>query len=165
MRRFWLFAFLVVLLAGCATPEPRFDAADVRAGITPADATEGDAVFEGERVLWGGRVIDVSNEAEHTVLEVLGYPLDGDQRPDTDASAGHRFLVREEGFLDPEDYAAGRLVSVVGTLGDNESGRIGDAERSWPVVRAEDIQLWSERPSYRDRGPGVNFGVGVIFGN
>lgn len=158
---------LGLLLAGCAATPPRFETAQVRTGITPQSVIEGDTVFQGESVLWGGRIIETRNEAEHTVLEVLAYPLGEDQRPDTDRDAGIRFLVEQEGFLDPADFEAGRLITVKGTVGGTRGGRIGEAEKTWPVVQAQDVELWTERDrwSRRDPSPRINFGFGIILGN
>ncbi len=161
----WL--VLALLLAGCAATAPRFETAQVRTGLTPQSVIEGDAVFQGESVLWGGRIVETRNEADRTVLEVLAYPLDSDQRPDTDRDAGARFLVEREGFLDPADYEAGRLVTVQGMVQGTRGGRIGDADKTWPVVEARDIELWQDEDR-RSRGygsPRVNFGFGIILGN
>lgn len=157
--------FAALALAACASTPP-LDSAGVREGLTPETVADGGAVFEGERVIWGGRIIETRNEAESSVLEVLGYPLDRGQRPDTDAEARARFLVVRDGFLDPADYAAGRLVTAVGTLGPNRRGSVGEAERVWPVLEAERVELWRESPASArtPAGPRFNFGFGVILG-
>jgi outer membrane lipoprotein len=158
---------LALLLAGCAGSPPRFETAQVRDGLTPQSVIEGEQVFQGETVLWGGRIIETHNEAQRTVLEVLSYPLDGDQRPNTDRNAGARFLASYDGFLDPADYEAGRLVTVKGTVSGTRSGQVGEVELAWPLVDARDIELWPERErGYGDPGsPRVNFGFGIILGN
>ncbi|PWG60971.1 Slp family lipoprotein [Sediminicurvatus halobius] len=161
VTRALLAVLAAIALVGCATPP--LDASNADRDLQPRDAVLGDGA-EGRRVLWGGTVVGVTNEAEETLLEVLGYPLARDQRPDTDRSATGRFLIVEEGFLDPADYAPGREVSVVGPVTGTRDGRVGEHAYTYPVVAAEQLELWPRR---RDTPtpPRVRFGVGVIFSN
>lgn len=152
----------LALLAGCAAG-PRFDTAGIDTGTTPRRAVAEAERLAGQRVLWGGMVIETTNLAERTRLEVLGYPLDASQRPDTDAEPLGRFLVTRSGYLESVDYRTGRLVTVVGPVTGVRDGRVGEAPYRYPVVGAERIHLWPAR-----YGPGatrVHFGVGVIFSN
>lgn len=160
-----LLPLLGLLLGACASAPP-IDAGGAREGLSAETVAEAGPVFDGERVLWGGRIVEVRNEAEDTVIEILDYPLDSGQRPDTDATAGARFLVVQPGFLDPVDYAAGRLLTALGTLTPSRTARAGDAERVLPVVEAEALELWPPPRAdaeWRSR-PRVNFGFGIIIG-
>jgi outer membrane lipoprotein len=134
--------------------------------LTPQTAAEGDEVFRGERVLWGGTVVSVTNMEKRTQLEILAFPLGRGQRPDTDAQARGRFLAVADDFLDPADYAAGREVTVTGSLKPVKQGRIGELDYTYPVVSVTDIQLWPRRDaSGRSGDSGVRFGFGVIIHN
>lgn len=161
MTRALVVTLLALLLAACAAGP--LDAGDARSDLRPREAAlAGDA--EGQRVLWGGTVVAVTNEAERTLIEVLGYPLGRDQRPDTGRGAVGRFLIREEGFLDPADYAPGREISVVGPIAGTRDGRVGEHAYTYPVVAARQLELWPRR-SDRPGPPRVRFGIGVIFSN
>lgn len=161
-----LLAVLVLpLLAVACAGQPPFEVDDVRSGLTPTRVAEGSEVFQGERVLWGGTIVDVRNESERTVIEVLSYPLDDDQRPDTTEAASGRFLAVKNGFLDPADYAAGRRITVKGNLGAAQEGRVGEAAYTYPVVMVDELQLWTEVETRSSREPRVNFGIGIIFSN
>lgn len=150
-----------LLLAACASGP--LDAENAETDVLPREAALAGGA-EGRRVLWGGTVVGVTNEAEETLIEVLGYPLGRDQRPDTDRGATGRFLIREAGFLDPADYAPGREVSVVGTLAGTRAGRVGEHAYTYPVVSASQLELWPRRSSVPSP-PRVRFGLGVIFSN
>ncbi|MFA9462021.1 Slp family lipoprotein [Thiohalorhabdus methylotrophus] len=156
-----LLVLWVLALGACATP--RFPTEQIALDVTPGQAKADMSRLEGTRVLWGGTIVNATNKEDSTRLEILAYPLDGDQRPDLEEPPQGRFLALEEGYLETASYAPGREVTVSGRLTGLREGMIGEAAYSYPVVEVVDIQLWKE-----DRGsaPGSNFrfGIGVIFG-
>lgn len=152
-----LTALLTLVLAGCAaTPleAPR-----------PAEPVEPRAVTA-ERLpqteqMWGGIITEVGHGPDTTVLEVLAYPLRG-QEPRSAAASQGRFRVVVEGFLDPVDYRPGRRVTATGPVTAVEAGRIGEAEYRFPVLEARQVHLWPvDTPSAPGR---VNFGIGIGIG-
>lgn len=115
------------------------------------------------RILWGGVIIAVTNLQNTTQLEVLGYPLDSEQRPNTDKSPAGRFLAINPGYLETIDYAQGRLVTVTGSLSELKEGRIGESIYNYPVVNVERIYLWPKTNNTTTPEPQLRFGIGVIF--
>ena len=95
-------------------------------------------------------------------MEVLAYPLDANERPQTGSDAQGRFILEQAGFLDPASYAEGRLVTVVGTLSGTRAGRVGESGYDFPVVSARQVHLWPTDGGTGGRG--INFGIGVGFG-
>ena len=150
---------LAFLLAACATappfPDDLLDA--VNRTLTPEQAAR-DRVRD-TRVLWGGVVVSSSNREDVTDLVVLAYPLNRSQRPDQDKPPLGRFIARYSGYLETVVYAAGREVTVLGGLQGVEEGRIGGAAYRYPVLKADDIYLWSEQDDSK-----VRFGIGVGIG-
>ncbi len=111
----------------------------------------------GEIVLLGGRVLGTSANSLFSEIGVLHMPLDWNERPvDSDSSAG-RFLIRSEGFLDPEIYKKGELVSVVGQLSGSEERLVGSYDYRYPIIRAIEIRRWPRWDAYF---PAVHFGFG-----
>jgi outer membrane lipoprotein len=161
MPRYLLAAVVLMLVGGCATT-PRFDTNQTALSVTPDQALAEMDRLEGTRVLWGGVIVAARNLEKTTQLEVLGYPLDDRQRPRTDAEAQRRFLAVHEGYLETADYAQGRRVTLTGPLTGIRRGEVGDAPYTYPVVRAEDIELWPEEKPGSE--PRFHFGIGVIFG-
>ena len=143
-----------LLLAGCAT-SPFSDAGYVPA-LGPADALRGD-VAPGQRMLWGGRIVGIVNTAEATELEVLALPLDRADRPRASAEGGVRFVVRQPGFLEPVNFAPGRLVTVLSRFDGIVERPVGEFLVDQPVLDARRIELW---PLYDNR-PRTSIGVGV----
>lgn len=152
-------AALALLAAACAT-SPEFDTGGADPTFTPAAAAAREAV--GARVIWGGVVQRGRNEPDRTLLEVVGYPLDDDRRPQTEAQPVGRFLLEREGYLELADYGTGRLVTAVGPVVRVETGKVGEASYRYPVVRAEQLHTWST--GTRRSEPSVHFGIGVVIG-
>lgn len=150
---------LALLLSACASG-PQISTEGVNETITPRQAATEIESLRGEEALWGGMIVNSTNLEDSTRLEVLAYPLDGSQRPKTYAEPNGRFLAIEQGYLETVDYGAGRLVTVKGTLVGTREGEIGQAEYTYPIVEVDRLYLWPEQQPV-DRGPGINFGIGI----
>ncbi len=153
---------LAGLLAACATG-PRFDTRAYSQSPTPAEAAVDAALWQGDRVLWGGMILNSVNQEDGTEIEVLAYPLASGQRPDTSRQPIGRFIVHEGRYLETVDYAQGRLVTVAGPFTSTRDGRVGDARFTWPLVEADGLHLWPRDGGAR-RDPQFSIGVGVLLG-
>lgn len=157
-------AFCFALLGACAST-PKFDLEGVNRELTPARAAANIDTARNQRALWGGVIVASRNLKEATQLEVLGYPLGRNNRPQQDESPQHRFLVTHPGYLETADYAAGRLLTAVGTVAETQEGKVGEARYVYPVLKASQLHLWPRETSpARSSEPQIHFGVGVIFG-
>ena len=79
-------------------------------------------------------------------IALVGRPLDQQARPLlTDVTSG-RFVACAPRFYDPAVYAAGRDITVVGTVADPSAGRIGERAYIFPRVAADGVYLWPQRP-------------------
>jgi outer membrane lipoprotein len=154
-------AVLLLGLGACASG-PRYDIGRADTGVTAAQVAAAPIAHSGARVVWGGVIITTRNQADHTEIEILSYPLDDDQRPDTSRSEQGRFLARYDRYLEGVDYAPGRHVTVSGTMERTLEGMVGAAPYTFPLILADDVYLWP-----RDgKAPGstrFHFGIGVIF--
>lgn len=148
------------LLSACASG-PQYDTRDVDLAVTPRQAVAESDLLRGKAVLWGGVIIASSNLQDMTQFEILAYPLDSRQRPQTDRKPLGRFIAQQPGYLEVADYTQGRLLTVTGRLDGTLDGRIGESDYTYPVVTAVRHYLWSES----DGGPrtSVHFGIGVLF--
>jgi outer membrane lipoprotein len=161
MRKIWMIVVIAALLGACATA-PKFDMAGVNTATTPSDAARVDST-RGTKVLWGGTIVHSKNLEQGTQLEVLAYPLDSRQRPITSREPLGRFIVEHPSYLETVDYAAGRLLTLIGTVTGTKQGKIDEASYTYPAVASEQLHLWSK--SGEDSGPRLHFGVGVMFHN
>ena len=156
--RLTLVSLCALLLVGCATG-PGFSGDHINLDLQPRGALAADAAVRGQTVLWGGRIIQTVPEEGVTTVEVLAFPLRGNQQPNTGMESQGRFLVVHPGYLEPADFSADRLITVVGTLEASRSGQVGEAEYRYPVVRVDSLHLW---PLQREQSePRVHFGIGV----
>ena len=155
--RYTTLVAVFLLLAACARPV--FDTAGVNLAISPGDARQG-MQAEGETVLWGGLILAIENLDDSTCLEVMAYPLDASQSPDVDDEPLGRFMLVEQGFLEPLTYAEGRRISVIGRLTGEYRGRVGESDYVYPLVRGERLKLWSEGEPVRTF---FHIGIGLQF--
>lgn len=161
IRTFAVLTILGWLLAACATG-PKLDTAGVDKRITPGLPTRDILALQGSRVQWGGTIVESTNLADATQIEVLGYPLDASGRPEPESPALRRFLVMKKGYLETADYAPGRLVTVVGPIMAAREGRIGKSEYLYPVVEAQQLFLWPKASLFSE--PQFHFGIGIGIG-
>jgi outer membrane lipoprotein len=162
LRQIALLVFASLLLSACATT-PKFDTSGIDMSITPQRAAAESESLRDSTLLWGGVIIAAHNLKEETQLEILGYPLDSDQRPEMETRPLGRFIAVQTGYLETSDYTEGRLVTVSGTLDKNLVGRIGESEYTYPVLKINKLYLWPRR----GETPQTQFhlGIGVMFHN
>jgi outer membrane lipoprotein len=156
---------LSLLLTACAST-PRFETEGVSTDVTPQAAARASAGAADQQVLWGGVIVGSRNLRDTTQLEILSYPLTDEQRPNTNQSPRGRFLAVQPGYVETADFAPGRLITVRGRLQERVSGKIGEADYTYPVVAVEDLELWQPQAAAERTGvrPRFNFGIGVMIG-
>lgn len=153
-RPFFPVGLLIVsLLAGCALPMSREES-----GPPPAEVAAGPVT--NIRVSWGGTIVRTENLREGTRLEIVAHALDTGGKPLTAQPEQGRFLAYTAQFLEPLDFAPGRVVSVEGWVRRVESGRVGEQAYRYPLVEITKIRLW---PAYMP-DDGVRIHIGIGFG-
>lgn len=150
----------IAIITGCAVTPP-FKLEGVNRTITPKEAATDFAKVKGQKVLWGGIIVNSTNTEQGTQFEILAYPLDSNYRPQTSQNTLGRFIAIADQYLETLDYAQGRLLSITGTLKETKAGKIGEAEYIYPVVAIDQQHLWQPESQFSE--PRVHFGVGVIF--
>lgn len=143
-----------ILLAACMPTQQVRDQ-----GPSPDQVIAGAAVET--PVTWGGRIVQVRNLQERTLIEVVALGLDSDGRPIPGADPQGRFIVERPGFLEPQEYAPDRLVTASGRLQGFTDGKVGDAPYRFPLLLGESLTLWPQHTHLGGRGsPRVGIGVG-----
>ena len=162
MRHIIILLLAALTLTACAST-PKFDTSGIDASITPQAAVEKIKSLQGVPVLWGGVIITSNNLKDSTQFEILAYPLDVDQRPDTEKNPLARFLAEQDGYLETSDFTQGRLITVMGALKDTRKGNIGDVEYTYPVVIINQLHLWPKQRDFSE--PRIQFGIGIMLHN
>lgn len=152
---------VALLLAACA-PAPIYkpDASVVTA--TPQQVAATPAQYQNAEVIWGGRIVSVRNAADHSEIEVLGYPLDASQRPRFDQTAGDRFIALLPGYVEGMDYPAGAPLTLRGHVAGVRVGKVGDADYVFPLVKSDATHRWTPE-EMRSGHPDIHFGIGVGY--
>jgi outer membrane lipoprotein len=146
MRIYLVCIVAVAVLGGCASVVPETIRTAAPDNVQIAQVREQPAQYRDTDVRWGGNIVSIRNERDHTVLEIIGRELDDEGRPrEEDRSLG-RFLAKVQGFLDPAVYKSEREVTVRGRVEGVVEQAIGDFHYSYPLVRADITYLWKPRP-------------------
>lgn len=153
---------LCALLAACA-PAPIYRADGTNLTVTPSAAAAATAQYQGQEVIWGGRIVEVRNLPDHSEIELLGYPLDSSQRPQMDKDAAGRFIALMPGYVEGMDYPSGAPMTLRGRLEGVRDGKVGAAGYTFPLVRVEQSHRWTPEEMQRSR-VSFGFGVGVVGG-
>ena len=128
--------------------------------LEPAQVLDGQGQ-PGDRVVWGGRIVEVHNFADLTEIHVVSFPLDRADRPRLQQEPGARFLLRHPGFLEPVQYAPGRFLTVLGRLEGVERAIVGEHALPHPVVQAERLHLWPADAARWQPRTRFSIGLGV----
>ena len=159
----FLYFFLPLLFLAACQSNP---VAPTKGPVPAQLSASADPLVKGQTFTWGGSVISIRNLQDHTLLEVMAYPLDTEGRPRTDLKSQGRFLAHYDGFLEPAEYPVGRLVTVTGPMLGYKDGKVGQADYRYPVLRADQIRSWQQRSSSSwNSRPAVSVGVGVGGGS
>ncbi len=148
----------VILLNACAAGISEQARAQVTFTGPFPQVQHNPAEYQGQTVLWGGKVIETRAMKDATDIVVLQLEMDGYDRPlDDDRSQG-RFLIRSNRFLDPALYPPGTLITVVGRLQGSETRPIGQMPYNYPAVDPIEIKKW---PAGDTSSPRFHFGIGI----
>ena len=152
----------LLVLAACA-PAPIYKTTGNAVLATPAQVAQTPEHYSGNEVIWGGRIVHVSNFQDHSEIELLAYPLDSSQRPRANDSGNGRFIAVLRGYVEPLDYPAGALMTVDGKLNGTRAGQVGQADYLFPLVDVAQSHVWTAEEMQKGRS-NVHFGLGVGVG-
>ena len=110
-----IFLALVGVLSSCAST-PDFDTTQADHSLTPQSVIAEPEHSRGKTALWGGTILDIRNLKDSTHIEVLAYPLNTSYRPLLKSKPLGRFIIQQQGYLEPSTYAQGRVLTVLGKV-------------------------------------------------
>lgn len=102
------------------------------------------SVDTGKKARWGGKIVSVQNKKDVSEIEVVFFPEDNYGKPKTNMPSIGRFKAVVEGFVDPLVFEQGRLITVVGEVGEGQSGIIGEQTYLYPTLNAMGYYMWKE---------------------
>lgn len=113
--------------------------------------------YHDKDVRWGGKIVSVENKEDSTWIEILANPLNNFGRPLSrhDKYQG-RFIARIDGFLEPEQYAKDRYLTIYGKVEKNIVKLVDEYPYNYPLVHAKEHHLWRNYRTIRQFGPYYN---------
>ncbi|WP_287816505.1 Slp family lipoprotein, partial [Idiomarina sp.] len=119
-------SLMALVLVGCSSVPDEIASENEEALVGYKVAKHQGEKVAGEPARWGGVIADVRNAEDHTVLEIVSFPLQRWGRPEVSDNSQGRFLAVVNDFIDPDVYEQGRSMSFVGTIGQTQQGKIGE---------------------------------------
>jgi len=147
IRFFLLFFLVIILVSGCSMPiskNLRQQAVDVTIPMVVADPQK----YQGDVVIWGGRIIKTLNLKTGTEVYVLGIPLDYMERPEEEQVTQGRFIAKTADYLDPVLYRHGREVTIAGTVAGVETHPVGEVDYAYPAIETKELHLFTPEATY-----------------
>ncbi|MBB1125699.1 Slp family lipoprotein [Thiospirillum jenense] len=137
------YLLILTLTGGCVTsPIPaQLNHQPVR-NIELTAVQQHPTAFIGQAVRWGGQILRIINHRQQSEIELLAYPLDQSGYPQLNRAGLGRFIAKVTGFIDPNVYAAERLLTVVGAVDATQTGNIGEYNYRYPVIKVATHHLW-----------------------
>ena len=149
-------ACAVMTLSGCATPA--FKGAPPP-GPPPTEVAAAPERYHDATVVWGGKILAVDNLAETTDVQIVAYPINRNQRPDTHAASIGRFVLAIAGYAEVADYPPGRWLTVLGRVVGSEVHRIQERDVVYARIAPDDVHLWPR--GFPEEHGHWSFGVGI----
>ena len=137
-----LVALAVLFVSACSSVPEKLAYEPESALIDYPQALAEPTAYLGKPVRWSGLIVQTRVQAADSDIEVVYLPLKANGQPVQQEDSPGRFIIRVHGLLDPELYAKGRSISVVGELAASIEGHIGQQSYRYPVVNAKEHLLW-----------------------
>ncbi|MGB8636036.1 MAG: Slp family lipoprotein [Rhodanobacteraceae bacterium] len=150
----------LLVLAGCAA-DPVYPPTWATSMAEPRQVATAPETAADARVIWGGEIISVENKADHTEVQVLGFPLDKNQIPRADDTGDGRFIAVLPGFVEPLDYPVGGWVTMQGHIQGVRNDRVGQAPYVFPLLKVHAAHVWSQQDMQQRSNVHFNLGVGI----
>jgi len=158
-----LFGSVALLTLAACAPAPIYKNVTNLTPAFPAEVARAPEHFSGVSVIWGGRIVQVTNLADHSEVEVLAYPLDSSQRPKANDFGNGRFIAVMPGYVESLDFPAGGLITASGKINGSLAGKVGDADYVFPLISVDQAHVWTADEMNKGHN-NVQFGVGVGVG-
>jgi starvation-inducible outer membrane lipoprotein len=155
-------AGIMLVLCGCSTYQVIPDRLEglVRKDVRLAQVEDAPASYQGQTVVWGGEILDVSRRGENTSLEILHLPLDRTLRPvvNPPASEGRFLAIDAHGDItDADKLKKGTLVTVIGTVQGLVSTKQDKDSHGVPALLIRDMTAWNRQVGRTTYPPGSPF--------
>jgi outer membrane lipoprotein len=130
------------LLTGCASGPDKLAYQPESQLVPYAQALTAPTQYQSQPVRWSGLIVQTRVLAGSSEIEIVYLPLKSNGQPEQQETSPGRFMASVHGLLDPELYAKGRSITVLGHLGRSVEGKIGEQSYRFPRVVVDEHTLW-----------------------
>lgn len=146
MKKFLSLMVVLLGVSACTVvPDPIQVAEDAQ--LVSFEEVKGDVAQNqqlGKNARWGGRIASVENKKDVSEIEIVFFPESSSGKPRIGKESGGRFKAIVSGFIDPLVFEQGRLITVVGEVGEAQNGIIGEQDYIYPTVNAIGYHMWKQ---------------------
>jgi outer membrane lipoprotein len=155
---------LLVTLTGCASTQEAGDGSDAQAP-TFLQVKAAPNSFEGQSVVFGGKVLTARRQKDGTRIEVLQLPLDRSTRPGYDLTQSQgRFIAINREFLDPATVPIGTRITVTGEVSGSITLPLDETDYTYPVIEIKHVQVWAGLEDVAPPYPPLLYGARSLLG-
>ena len=136
----------VLIISGCTMVPEQIDVAENQnlVSFETLSKDKSNNSVKGEKARWGGKIVSVTNKKDVSEIEIIYFPENRFGKPITGDESSGRFKAVVDGFIDPIVFEQGRLITVVGEVGDMQMDIIGEQEYQYPTLSAQGYYMWKE---------------------
>jgi outer membrane lipoprotein len=155
---------LLVTLTSCASTQEAGDGSDAQAP-TFLQVKAAPNSFEGQSVVFGGKVLTARRQKDGTRIEILQLPLDRSTRPGYDLTQSQgRFIALYREFLDPATVPFGTRITVTGEVSGSITLPLDETDYTYPVIDIKRVQVWAGLEDVAPRIHPYYMGPGPYWG-
>ena len=104
--------------------------------------------FLGKTIILGGYILETDNLTDQTIIKVLQAPLGSRDEPKSRDDSEGRFIISQQGFLDPEIYSKDRKITVAGTIVGSVFEKVDEFSHRYLKIQSREIYLWPKDQEY-----------------
>ncbi|HEV2327601.1 MAG TPA: Slp family lipoprotein [Verrucomicrobiae bacterium] len=130
------------LLSSCASYPISKEYRQQERQITLDEARANPDGTRGAVVIWGGRIINLTNDAHGGTIYIYCLPMPENERPLTGTPSPGRFIATSAHFLDPEMFPNGSLITVAGQLDGVRTEQLQNFPYPYPVLQIGETHVW-----------------------
>ncbi len=136
---------LLVTLTGCASMQEAGDGSDAQTqALTFLQVKAAPDSFQGQSVVFGGKVLTARRQKDGTRIEILQLPLDRSTHPGYDLTQSQgRFIALQREFLDPATLPPGTRITVTGEVSGSVTLPLDETDYTYPVIDIKHVQVWA----------------------
>ncbi len=136
---------LLLTLTGCASMQEAGNGSDAQTqALTFLQVKAAPDSFQGQSVVFGGKVLTARRQKDGTRIEILQLPLDRSTRPGYDLTQSQgRFIALQREFLDPATLPPGTRITVSGEVSGSITLPLDETDYSYPVIDIKRVQVWA----------------------